>query len=139
MSVFRGDRRRAQNGAGASMGDGALVPAHQGEALPSMRVRAADRLAETLSRPCEAAAAGGDGRALRDGRGAVVKQVVHFSEIRSSGSFIRTSTLCGRMSVGADGMNVTAERSNVTCKLCLRRLTLRPLPPQQPAQEEPSP
>jgi hypothetical protein len=34
----------------------------------------------------------------------------------------RVTSLCGRLHTLADGMNLTADPQEVTCKFCLRRL-----------------
>lgn len=53
----------------------------------------------------------------------MTRTVLHASKV-VKGPFgsTRTTTLCERMQLGNDGMNVADNIEQVTCKLCLRRL-----------------
>lgn len=48
--------------------------------------------------------------------------VLHKSKVVQRPNSIRTTTLCGVMATGRDGMNVADSDARVTCKRCLRML-----------------
>jgi hypothetical protein len=49
---------------------------------------------------------------------------VHFSKVRQNAFGGQTfGTLCNRLRTLRDGMNCTENKKEVTCKLCLKRLT----------------
>lgn len=53
----------------------------------------------------------------------MAKQVQHAAKSIQRKDHVVTTTLCGRMNARTrDGMNIASERSQVTCKFCLRLL-----------------
>lgn len=53
--------------------------------------------------------------------------IVHLSITRPSAfGGIKTTSLCGRLRTTGDGMNLTADRAEVNCKFCLKKLLARP-------------
>lgn len=50
-----------------------------------------------------------------------MKTVVHKSRVRYIGDRTVTGTLCNRFRVGNDGMNLSDQWSEVTCKFCVKR------------------
>lgn len=53
--------------------------------------------------------------------------IIHLSDMRPNryGGF-NTTTLCRRLRTLGDGMNLTAVKSEVTCKFCLARMNREP-------------
>ena len=53
----------------------------------------------------------------------MASKVHMFRQVERPNGAILTTTLCGRMSAkGADAINSTDDRAEVTCKFCLRAL-----------------
>lgn len=53
----------------------------------------------------------------------MARKVLHASKIvKAPFGGTRTTTLCERMQLGNDGMNVADTNEKVTCRLCIREL-----------------